>query len=115
MERDLGGAEERCSRPSGGSAYPPVGLGWQLLLSPSRAPPDGRRKDYLAPPHLVPGLCGGLGWQRDPNSFIFWSRTLFLKVTVQRAYDSEMLWEAPSGFAQFLGSGPRAIPTLPWC
>lgn len=60
-----------------------LALSGQLLLSyPSRrAPQMGRRKDklFLQP---VPGLCGGLGWQRDANSFIFRSWRVFLKVTL---------------------------------
>lgn len=101
MERDLGGTEERCSRLSGWHCRCPfllillLALGWQLLLRSLPGPPDGRRKDELSL-HLVPGLCGGLGWQRDLNSFIFGSRKIFLKVTLQHAYVFELLWEAAS-------------------
>lgn len=89
MERDLRGTEERGLCMPGWCHCPfllifLLALSWQLLLpSPShRAPQMGRRKDKLFL-HLVPGLCGGLGWQRDANSFIFKSWRVFLKVTLQ--------------------------------
>ena len=91
-----GGTEERCARLSGGSAtafpaHPPVGL--RLAAAAELPQMQGGEISWLSL-HLVPGLCGRLGWQRDPNSFIFRSRKPFLKVILQHTQVSELLWEA---------------------